>query len=148
MLRHAVVHVGSNHGHGHAALRTVGLHGVSGRHAVAEHATAESRRLTGAFLASSTLRPMAQQLLTSRSAAAYNGVLAFGAGHPGEAAAAAGLAVGHAYSLDHRYGDAEGAFRAAAGAGSSLSDYADYLWGAGSYFCWASGRRGCAAGTF
>ncbi len=84
---------------------------------------------------------MAQQLMTSRSATAYNGVLAYAAGHPGEAAAAAELAVGHAYALDHRYGDAEGAFRAAAGAGTSLSDYADYL---GAQAAITGGRAGDA----
>ena len=126
-LHHAVAHAVIARGHARATLRTVSVRGVRGRHAVIEHATAESRRLTGAFMASATLRPMSQQLLNSRSAAAYNGVLAYAAAHPGEAAAAADLAVGHAYSLDHRYGDAEGAFRAAATAGESLSDYADYL---------------------
>ena len=126
-VHHALVHAGAGRGHGRAALRTVSVRGVPTRHAVLEHATAESRRLTGAFMASATLRPMSQQLLVSRSAAAYGGVLAYAAAHPGEAAAAADLAVGHAYSLDHRFGDAEGAFRAAATAGQSLSDYADYL---------------------
>jgi soluble lytic murein transglycosylase len=70
---------------------------------------------------------MAQQLITSRSAAAYNGVLAYAAAHPGEAAAAADLSVGHAYMLDHRYGEAETAFMQASRQGASLSDYADFL---------------------
>ncbi len=126
-LRHVTAHATAARGRGRATLKTVSVRGVPVRHAVIEHATAESRRLTGAFMASATLRPMSQQLLVSRSAPAYNGVLAYAAAHPGEAAAAADLAVGHAYSLDHRFGDAEGAFRAAATAGESLSDYADYL---------------------
>jgi hypothetical protein len=66
-------------------------------------ATAESRRLSEAFVASAQLRPMAQQLVLSRSAAAYSGVVAYAAGHPGEAAATANLALGHAYMLDRRY---------------------------------------------
>ncbi len=117
----------SRHAGRHALLQRASLHGVPTGHPLVEHATAQSRRLNSAFFASATLRPMAQQLLSTRSAAAYNGVLAFAAAHPGEAAAAADLSVGHAYALDHRYGDAEGAFRSAAGAGEALADYADYL---------------------
>ncbi len=126
-LRHVVVHTGAPHGRGHLALRKVSVRGVPTHHLSVVHATAESRRLNGAFIASATLRPMAQQLLNSRSAAAYSGVISYAAAHPGEAAATANLAIGHAYSLDHRYGDAEGAFRNAASAGQVLSDYADYL---------------------
>ncbi len=70
---------------------------------------------------------MAQQLASSRSAAAYAGVQSYAAQHPGEGAAAAFLAIGHAYTLDRSYGAAAGAFRQAANAGTSLRDYADYL---------------------
>ncbi len=80
-----------------------------------------------AFTASAQLRPMAQQLVMLRSAAAYSGVQAFAAGHPGEAASAAELAIGHAYVLDRRFTEAEGAFRKAATSGTALDDYADYL---------------------
>ena len=45
--------------------------------------TPESRRLTMAFTASAQLRPMAQQLMATRSAAAYNGVLSYAASHTG-----------------------------------------------------------------
>lgn len=127
-LHHAVAHAA---GHGrqrmHPALHKVSLRGVPVRHAVVVHATAESRRLSTAFIASATLRPMAQQLMLTRNSAAYSGVMAYAAGHPGEAAAAANLALGHAYSLDRRYSDAEGAFQSAASAGNALDDYADYL---------------------
>ncbi len=126
-LHHAVVRTGAGRGRGRAALRRVSMHGAASRHGLVVHATAESRRLSGAFIASATLRPMAQQLLLSRNATAYNGVLSYAVSHPGEAAATANLAIGHAYALDHRYGDAESAFRAAAVAGASLADYADYL---------------------
>ena len=142
-LRHAVARSGGGHGRNHATLRKVSVRGVPTRHAVLVHATAESRRLNGAFIASATLRPMAQQLLTTRSTGAYNGVLAYAAAHPGEAAATADLAVGHALSLDHRYGDAEGAFRNAAAAGQVLSDYADYL---GAQAAISAGRPGEAVG--
>ena len=56
---------------------------------------------------------MAQQLVTERTPAAYAGVLAYAASHPGEAAASAELAIGHAYMLDRRYAEAENAFRQA-----------------------------------
>jgi soluble lytic murein transglycosylase len=89
--------------------------------------THESVRLSHAFIASATLRPMAQQLLLARSAASYAGVAGYAAGHPGDGAAAANLALGHAYLLDKRYSDAEFAFRHAAQGAAALSDYADYL---------------------
>ena len=115
----------------HTAVSTKGVRGTKGGHAAAARVvvkeTPESRRLTLAFTASAQLRPMAQQLIATRSAAAYNGVLAYAASHPGEAAAAAELALGHAYSLDRRYAEAENVFRQASAHGQSLSDYADYL---------------------
>ncbi len=88
--------------------------------------TPVSRQLTSAFVQSEQLRPMAQQLAASRSSAAYSGVQAYAAAHPGEGAAAAYLAIGHAYSLDHRYADAATAFRQSA-IGDALQDYAVYL---------------------
>jgi soluble lytic murein transglycosylase len=90
-------------------------------------ATPESRRLHEAFMASAQLRPMAQQLVLTRSAAAYDGVIAYAGSHPGEAAAAANLALGHAYMLDRRYPEAESAFRKVDARGSALADYAEYL---------------------
>ncbi len=123
---------------GHASThRAAALHGpAKGKTATDRHAasartlvkeTPESRRLTLAFTASSQLRPMAQQLIATRSAAAYNGVLAYAASHSGEAAAAAELALGHAYALDRRFSEAESVFRQASQHGQSLADYADYL---------------------
>jgi soluble lytic murein transglycosylase len=70
---------------------------------------------------------MAQQLVLTRSAAAYAGVTAYASGHPGDAAAAADLAVGHAYMLDRRYTEAEAAFRRSSAANAVLGDYADFL---------------------
>jgi soluble lytic murein transglycosylase len=89
--------------------------------------TPVSRSLTSAFVASSTLRPMAQQLASSRSAAAFAGVENYAGAHPGEGAAAAYLAMGHSYAADRRYGDAVTAYRSAANQGSALRDYAEYL---------------------
>jgi soluble lytic murein transglycosylase len=90
-------------------------------------ATAQSRALHSAFVASAQLRPMAQQLVLTRSAAAYNGVIAYAVSHPGDAAATANLALGHAYMMDRRYGEAEAAFRQASLKSATLGDYADYL---------------------
>ena len=89
--------------------------------------TAQSRKLTSAFIASATLRPMAQQLASTRSNAAYEGVLNYGRTHPGDGAATAYLALGHAYMLDHRYADAVSAYQQANITGNALDDYADYL---------------------
>jgi soluble lytic murein transglycosylase len=89
--------------------------------------TAQTIRLTSAFKASEQLRPMAQQLAVTRSAAAYSGVESYARTHPGEGAAAAYLALGHAYMLDHRYADAASTFRRANASGTALDDYADYL---------------------
>jgi peptidoglycan lytic transglycosylase len=89
--------------------------------------TPQSIRLTSAFHATEQLRPMAQQLAMTRSAQAYSGVQAYARTHPGEAAATAYLALGHACSLDRRYSDAVKMYRQAASAGKALDDYADYL---------------------
>ena len=89
--------------------------------------TARSIKLTKAFLASEQLRPMAQQLAAATSSAAYAGVLHYAQSHPGEGAAAAYLALGHAYMQDHRYADAIGNFNQAKRCGEALADYADYL---------------------
>ena len=97
------------------------------KHTAVKPPTARSIKLTSAFLASTQLRPMAQQLAATRSAAAYAGVLSYAQGHPGEGAAAAYLALGHAYTLDHRYAEAAADFSQAKRAGDALDDYADYL---------------------
>lgn len=80
-----------------------------------------------AFVASTELRPMAQQLATLRTQAAYDGVTRYAQRHTGEAAAAAYLALGHAYLLDKRFAEAATNLRAARQAGQELADYADYL---------------------
>jgi len=97
------------------------------RHTLEKPPTARSIKLTHAFQASAQLRPMAQQLASARSPAAYAGVLSYAQGHPGEGAAAAYLALGHASLLDHRYPEAVADFNQAKRAGDALADYADYL---------------------
>ena len=60
-----------------------------------------------AFVASTTLKPMAQQLLQNRTPAAYAGVEAFARKNSTEdAGALAWLAVGYAHFLDHDYAKA------------------------------------------
>ena len=125
---HPTSHSGSKQGSRVSGSRSKAGHGHGA--ASVDHLpqpTAESRRLNSAFIASAQLRPMAQQLVTVRSAAAYAGVQAYAASHPGEAAASAELAIGHAYMLDRRYADAENAFRQASIHGVALDDYANYL---------------------
>src|SRR5271166_233819 len=101
-------------------------------HRRAQQASREARRartarIKLAFVASTELRPMAQQLATLRTPAAYAGVTQYAHHHTGEAAAAAYLALGHAYLLDKRYSDAVASFREARQAGEELADYADFL---------------------
>jgi soluble lytic murein transglycosylase len=84
-------------------------------------------RIKQAFVASAELRPMAQQLATLRTPAAYAGVTQYAHQHSGEAAAAAYLALGHAYLLDKRYAEAESNLLQARQAGDLLADYADFL---------------------
>lgn len=88
---------------------------------------ARATRIKQAFIASSELRPMAQQLATLRTPAAYAGVANYARHHTGEVAAAAYLALGHAYLLDKRYAEAIADLRQARQAGELLADYADFL---------------------
>jgi soluble lytic murein transglycosylase len=106
---------------------TGGKKKTSGKHHVVSKPTPRSIKLTSAFHASEQLRPMAQQLANTRSAAAYAGVESYARQHPGEGAATAYLALGHAYMLDRRYADATGMYRQAGVSGVALDDYADYL---------------------
>ncbi len=103
------------------------LHKKSRRKPLSAKAVARSHKLQAAFVASSQLRPMAQELAQMRSPAAYAGVSSYARSHTGEASAAAYLALGHAYLLDKRYSDAVNAFHSANVQGKSLDDYADYL---------------------
>ncbi len=88
---------------------------------------AHTARIKRAFVASTELRPMAQQLATLRNPEAYAGVAAYARSHTGDAAAAAYLALGHGYLLDKRYADAETALAEARHADGELADYADFL---------------------
>jgi soluble lytic murein transglycosylase len=84
-------------------------------------------RIKKAFVASAELRPMAQQLSTMRTPAAYAGVTGFAQKHTGDAAAAAYLALGHAYLTDRRFAEATNSLRLARQASDVVADYADFL---------------------
>ena len=94
------------------------------------------RRVRQAFVASASLRPMAQQLLQDRTPTAYAGVEAYARLHAkskskddADAAALAWLVIGYAYTLDHDYAKAiDPLNRAKAGAGE-LGDYVSYYLG-------------------
>jgi soluble lytic murein transglycosylase len=88
---------------------------------------ARARKIKLAFVASSELRPMAQQLANLRTPAAYAGVTAYARSHTGEASATAYLALGHAYLLDKRYAEAVASFHQAREVGQALDDYMDFL---------------------
>lgn len=110
-----------------AASEKVSAKAGHGKRALLKPPTARSIKLTSAFLASAQLRPMAQQLAATRSAAAFSGVQNYAQNHPGEGASAAYLALGHAYMLDHHYPEASVNLTRAKHAGEALDDYADYL---------------------
>jgi soluble lytic murein transglycosylase len=112
---------------GKAISRVTSKVSAAKRKPIGKPPTAASIKLTSAFLASAQLRPMAQQLASTRAVAAYAGVANYAHVHPGEGAAASYLALGHAYMLDHRYADAVTDFRQANASGDALDDYADYL---------------------
>ncbi|HEY1808903.1 MAG TPA: transglycosylase SLT domain-containing protein [Acidobacteriaceae bacterium] len=136
-------HVPSNAHTSHRASSTSTRHGghrrgVAHRHHRRHRLTAReisrSRRYRRAFVASSELRPMAQQLAQNPTPAAFAGVSSFAHRHTGDAAAAAYLALGHAYLLDHKFPDAVTALHDAHTADATkasldgpLADYADYL---------------------
>ena len=88
---------------------------------------ARTARIKKAFVASTELRPMAQQLTNMRTPAAYTGVTAWANRHTGDGAAAAYLALGHAYLLDKRYPDAAANLRLVKQNSPELADYADFL---------------------
>ncbi len=129
--KHAAAHHpahSTSSAHGKTARAKTGVrHIKSRRKPRSARSIARSRKLHQAFVASSQLRPMAQELTTMRSPAAYAGVTAYAHAHTGEAASAAYLALGHAYLFDHRYPEAVASFQKANVVGKTLDDYADFL---------------------
>jgi soluble lytic murein transglycosylase len=113
-------HKGSTHGKQAA-------HARSRRHRPTAKELARAHQLHHAFVASSELRPMAQQLMQQRTPQAYEGVLHYARSHTGEAAAAAYMALGAAYVEDSKFKEAASSFQLANHYGQALDDYADYL---------------------
>jgi len=90
------------------------------------------RRVRRAFVASASLRPMAQQLLQDRTPTAYAGVEAFARRHSKEdadAGALAWLVIGYARTLDRDYGKAIDPLNRAKAGASELGDYVAYYLG-------------------
>ena len=88
------------------------------------------RRIRQAFVASTTLRPMAQQLIQDRSPAGYAGVEAYARAHSKEdAGALAWLVVGYAHVLDHDCAKAIDPLNRAKPLAGDLGDYVAYYLG-------------------
>jgi soluble lytic murein transglycosylase len=80
-----------------------------------------------AFVASATLKPMAQQLLQNRTPQAYAGVESFARKHSAEdAGALAWLAVGYAHFLDRDFAKAIDPLSRAKPHGGDIGDYVAY----------------------
>ena len=83
-----------------------------------------------AFVASASLRPMAQQLIQDRSLPAYTGVLNYARAHSKEdAGALAWLVAGYAHVLDHDYAKAIDPLSHAKPLAGDLGDYVAYYLG-------------------
>ncbi|HUH64624.1 MAG TPA: tetratricopeptide repeat protein, partial [Terracidiphilus sp.] len=81
-------------------------------------------------MASATLRPMAQQLISDRTPAAYAGVEAYARAHSKEdAGALAWLVVGYAHFIDHDYAKAIEPLNRAKPMAGDLGDYITYYLG-------------------
>ena len=88
------------------------------------------RRIREAFSASTTLRPMAQQLILDRTPAAYSGVETYARAHSKEdAGALAWLVVGYAHFLDHDCAKAIEPLNRAKPLSGDLGDYVSYYLG-------------------
>src|SRR5215469_14604189 len=82
------------------------------------------QRIHQAFVASASLKPMAQQLLQDRTPAGYAGVEAYARRHAKEdAGALAWLVVGYAHFLDHDYGKAIDPLNRAKPHAGDIGDY-------------------------
>jgi soluble lytic murein transglycosylase len=83
-----------------------------------------------AFVASASLRPMAQQLLQDRTPAAYMGVERYARAHAKEdAGALAWLVLGYAHVLDHDFAKAIDPLNRAKVHAGDLADYVSYYLG-------------------
>ncbi len=84
--------------------------------------------MSHAFVASSSLKPMAKQLLDNRSKAAYAGVDAYARKHAGtDEGAMANLVLGYAHILDREYPQALAYLKKAQPKAGDLADYVAYF---------------------
>ena len=131
---HSAAHSGAKGGSAKGSKAKAGSGGAKSRGRKARATSrsgagraAKSAKLRQAFVVSTELRPMAQQLAAVRTPQAYAGVTAYAHSHTGEAASSAYMALGHAYMLDNKYSEAAANFRQAEAAGDALADYAEFL---------------------
>ncbi|HUS19936.1 MAG TPA: hypothetical protein VMZ25_09815, partial [Terriglobales bacterium] len=90
--------------------------------------TARAKRMRQAFVASADLRPMATQLLSTRSSSAFAGVETYAKQRVGtDAGALAWLVAGYARSLEGDYGKAVAALKNAKLHARELGDYVDFF---------------------
>jgi soluble lytic murein transglycosylase len=102
-----------------------------------------------AFVASTSLKPMARQLLQDRSPAAYAGVEAYARRHAGQdAGALAWLVVGYAHFLDHDYGKAVEPLNRAKPHAGDLADYVVYYLGSANLQSGRTAEAAAALGEF
>jgi len=88
------------------------------------------RRIREAFVASASLRPMAQQLIQDRTPAAYTGVESYARAHSKEdAGALAWLVVGYAHVLDREFAKAIEPLNRAKPLAGDLGDYVTFYLG-------------------
>src|SRR5205823_1697580 len=87
---------------------------------------ARAARIKRAFVASSQLRPMAQQLIEARSPQAFSAVESYARAHRSESSGNMGwLVIGYAHLLDKQYDAAVPALQTARLHAGDLGDYAD-----------------------
>src|SRR5579862_1523916 len=109
------------------------------------HPSVRSRRMHAAFVASTSLKPMARQLLQDRTPAAYTGVEAFARRHnQDDAGALAWLVLGYAHVLDKDYAKAVDPLNRAKARAGDLGDYVTFYLGTADF---QSGKPADAAAT-
>src|SRR5205814_616080 len=96
-------------------------------HTISKRNTPRFRHIHQAFVASATLKPMAQQLLQNRTPQAYTGVETFARKHSAEdAGSLAWLAVGYAHYLDRDFVKAVDPLSRAKPHAGDIGDYVAY----------------------
>ena len=111
-----------------AAKRAAPVKGAHKKTAKQRAHAARIKRMTRAFVASATLKPMASQLMEARTPAAYAGVERYARQHAGtDAGGMAWLTIGYAHILDREYAKAIAPLEKARPYAGELSDYVRYF---------------------